>query len=358
MKVTTNIVVTLFLVVSLKVAAGEAGTPGLAITKVLNPERNELVDIYYWYPSKAADPDFVFGGNKAFKGTVASLDAKVADGKFPIILLAIGGLRSSPFHSGWIASALARQGFVVAVPQPPAARRLKPDMAAEEPWLRPGDLSLSLTYLKNNSPLKDSVRTDKVYGVGFFLGGTSMLALAGAEFDPGLYRSSCKHDGVNMDCRWFRKNGVDLEKVSYHEPDRSMQDPRIESVVAIDPELTKTFGATSLRRLPVMVSIIDIRENRDKYPGFDLPDSIRSNPEIAISRIRKSNIFSAFGVCTPEGRAMFAARDENICKDPEGIERRDVHRLIIDRILASLDDRKDFDANSAGAKRRAADSRR
>jgi predicted dienelactone hydrolase len=348
------IISTIFIIFSLNVEAEEIKIAGLIIKKVFNPEREKLVDIYYWYPAKTADANFEFGGNKFFKGTVASLGAKISEGKFPIILLSIGGMRTSLFHSGWVASGLAIKGFVVAVPQPPSAKSLKPGLAANELWLRPSDLSLSLSYLEKKSPLKDSVSTDHVYGVGFFLGGTSMLSLAGAEFDPNLYRASCKQDGVNIDCNWFRENKVDLENLPYKKLSRSMQDTRIKSIVAINPELTKTLRTNSLRRISIPISIIDIREDSDEYPGFDLADSLQSNPEITISIIQNSNLFSAFSTCTPEGVAVFATKAENICKDPKGIGRQEIHRLIIDNILEFIKAKKTNTANS-GAKRRAVD---
>jgi predicted dienelactone hydrolase len=91
------------------------------------------------------------------------------------------------------------------VAQPPAGNRLEPASASSELWLRPGDLSLSLSNIENNERLQGSADLDHVYGVGFFLGGTSMLSLAGAQFDPGLYQASCEQQGVNV-----VRNGEDL----------------------------------------------------------------------------------------------------------------------------------------------------
>ena len=158
--------------------------------KVFNSERSENIEVHIWYPAKADSTNFVFGQNKVFLGTEASLNAPITKGKYPVVLLANGGMRASPSHSGWIASGLAKSGVIVIVPQPPSFSNLSPNVASNELWLRATDLSQSLSNIENLEFFKNSIDRENVYGVGFFLGGTSMLSLAGAKFDPLLYKNS------------------------------------------------------------------------------------------------------------------------------------------------------------------------
>ena len=336
MKIRIIVLFMLYITISLCANDKEFTSSALIVKKVFSEDRKKNIEIYYWYPTKKTNSDFLYGHNKIFEGTKTNLNAKIIKGKFPIILLAHGGIRSSPYHSTWIASSLAKLGFIVAVPQIPKANELKANLATNELWLRPSDLSLSLSDLEKNSILKNSIDTNRVYGVGFFLGGTSMLSLAGANFDLDLYKTSCDNKGINIDCEWFKKNKVDLKNTEDRKLTTSMINKRIKSIVVINPELTKTLTTNSIKNLSIPVGILDIRANNHKYPELDLADSIKNNPNIKISKIADSNIFSAFSICTKKGKIIFKDEQENICKDSEKSKREDIHKSIINKIVYFL----------------------
>jgi predicted dienelactone hydrolase len=56
-------------------------------------------------------------------------------------------------------------------------------VAVNELWLRPHDLSTTLTAIEQVAVLNVRVDANQIGVVGFFLGATSALSLAGAQID-------------------------------------------------------------------------------------------------------------------------------------------------------------------------------
>ncbi|WP_077653047.1 alpha/beta hydrolase family protein [Salinivibrio kushneri] len=322
-----------WLALSFTVSAKEFAASGLASQTVFNPERESTIEVDIWYPTTLDSTHFEFGKNKVFVGTKTNRNAPIASGKHPIVLLAHGGMRASPFHAGWVASGLAKAGFIVVVPQQVGLSAANVTSAPRELWLRPSDLSISLTHLIDTAPFKQAIDTDHVYGVGFFLGGTSMLSLAGARFDPALYKQSCEQEGVNVDCQWLQKNKVDLGKVSEPMLSRTNHDDRVKAIVAINPELTKTLDAQSLGDIKVPVKVMDIRGRHAALPELEVAESIAAIPNMTLMKTPHTTIFSAFSRCTAKGAQLLALEEEgHLCQTSEQQSREEAHRLIIESI--------------------------
>lgn len=165
------------------------------------------------------------------------LDAPLAGEKFSIVLLSQGRTRSAFSHSGWIASSLAQQGYIVVVPKPPEPNEITADKAVDEITLRASDLKLGLNTLKSVEALFGGADMGEVFGVGFFLGGTSMLMLSSAQISSEKYLASCDST-KNIDCRWLRNNNIDVATIP-DEKFRPLQtENKLRSVVVISPELT------------------------------------------------------------------------------------------------------------------------
>ncbi|OOE69372.1 hypothetical protein BZG20_00065 [Salinivibrio sp. IB868] len=326
------------LALSFNVSAKEFATSGLASQTVFNPERESTIEVDIWYPTTLDSASFEFGKNKVFVGTKTNRNAPVASGKHPVVLLAHGGMRAAPFHAGWVASGLAKAGFIVVVPQQLGFSAANVTSAPSELWLRPSDLSISLTHLIDTAPFKQAIDTDHVYGIGFFLGGTSMLSLAGAKFEPALYKQSCTQEGVNIDCRWLQKNKVDLSKVSESMLGRTNHDDRVKAIVAINPELTKTLDAQSLGDIKVPVKVMDIRGRHAALPELEVAESIAAIPQMTLMKTPHTTIFSAFSRCTEKGVQILALEGEgHLCQTSAQQSREEAHRLIMNAIIRFID---------------------
>lgn len=135
-----------------------------------------------WYPTEDAG-DFVHPSGQFFDlGDViwnAALPAKV---KLPVVMLShgTGGTAES---LGWLARALAGQGYVVIGANHHGNTGVEDHHAAGFLcwWERATDLSVLLTSLGVSGFFAGQLDFDRVSAVGFSLGGHSVLALAGAQ---------------------------------------------------------------------------------------------------------------------------------------------------------------------------------
>ncbi len=222
------------------------------------PARSQAIGLTVWYPTAALETPKTIGENKVFKGVAALRDAPMAEGRYPVIVMAHGGFRAAPFHAGWIAASLAARGYIVGVPQPPTLGPRDAQAAIQEIWLRPADLSSALTAINGDPGFSSRIEPGNVAAVGFFLGGTSALALVGGRLDAQSYARSCDGPKAGIDCAWFSQSGVDLGKINASHLTASRHDQRIKAAVAVDPELSSSFAPGSLTEIKVPVAIINL----------------------------------------------------------------------------------------------------
>jgi len=335
------------LIIAMAAWAAVAWSPALAADAigvramaVAAPEREQPLAVTLWYPAGEGGTAESVGENKVFEGIPARRDADIAGGTFPIVLLSHGGLRAAPNQSGWIASRLAGLGFIVAVVPPP--RPARPRAAVSEVWLRPADLSATLTALRADPAAAGHAEPDQVAAVGFFLGGTSVLGLAGARLDAQRYARTCEPPATGPDCAWFAEGGVDLRAVDAEKLTRSNLDRRVGTVVAIDPELTASFSPESLSTISARVAIIDL--GREIAPGLDASGLHSTIPGATFAAVPDATPFSAMAACKPQGAAILSAEgeDDAICGEA-GPARDGTHtrlaEMIADAIELDLDRR-------------------
>jgi predicted dienelactone hydrolase len=315
-----------------------ADAVGLQARTVDVPGRDNPISVKFWYPAESGGDLRLVGENKIFEGVAARQEASIADGKFPVVLLSHGGLRAAPQMSNWIAADLASRGFLVAVPQPPHLEDNDAGVAVHEIWRRPNDLRATLTALERDSALGPHLDLDKVGAVGFFLGATSALALAGARLDPASYRQSCDKPGLGMDCAWFEKNAVDLSLTDDHDLARSNRDARAKVAVAIDPELSHAFTESSLAAIRVPVVIINLGASDGIKPELDASGLAVRITTSHYQAVADATPFSAFSLCKKGGAEILEdlGEDGSICLDGGKRSRAALHAQLTDLIEAAL----------------------
>jgi predicted dienelactone hydrolase len=179
----------------------------------------------------------------------------------------------------------------------------------------------------------------KVGVVGFFLGGTSALALVGARLDADSYKRSCDQPKEGMDCAWFAKTGINLRKIDAASLSVSQRDLRIKVAVAVDPELSKNLSPESLAKIRVPVSIINLGESGKTNSALEASGLGMLIPGSRYERVADAVAFSAFSLCTPSGPALLREEGEDedaICRDGSSRPREEIHREIADKIEAAL----------------------
>lgn len=322
--------------------AGAADGVGLRELAVMAPERGQALDVAFWYPASASGTPTLFGDSAIFEGVPVQLDAPMADGPFPLVLLSHGGMRAAPDVSGWMAARLVDEGFAVALVRPPGLGERGAGAAVPEIWLRPADLRATLTALAGDPELAGRMALDRVGALGFFLGGTSVLALAGGRLDEASYRRSCDAGGTGLDCAWFAQAGVDLHEVDLAPLASSKPDERVAVAVAVDPELGGSFEAASLRAIEAPVLIINLGRPDTIRPGLQASDVAAAIPTARYATVEDATPFSSFSVCKPKAAAILLeeGEDDSICRDGDGRTRVAIHaelaRLIADAFRRHL----------------------
>lgn len=319
-----------------RLAAAEA--VGMRLIEVSATDRDAALEVSLWYPTAAEGDEVLVGDNAVFYGGPALRDAPLVDGQPPLIVISHGGFRAAPNLVNWLASALASEGFVVAVVVPPALPdgRATPSVL-EELWLRPADLSATVTALETDPDFTGRVDVASVGGVGFFLGGLAVLSLAGARIDPAAFIRSCEGERRTRDCAWFAEGGVDLRQVDASRLRRSNLDPRFKAVIAVDPEFIETLQNETLRSISVPTTIVSLGSHQGMVSTLDASALASLIPGARHARIQDAGRFSSFPECKPAGPAILENEGEgDLCRDGTGRSRADIHAELATMIATVL----------------------
>ncbi|WP_424926982.1 alpha/beta hydrolase family protein [Amaricoccus tamworthensis] len=179
-------------------------------------------------------------------------------GPLPLVILSHGGLRSADDSGAWLAAGLAETGAVVVEVSAP---RIETGVeAAAEIAARPGDISRAVDVMLNHAGWAERVDTDRIAVVGFALGGTAALAVAGAEVDAAAIAGACAPGGMGSpDCDWLAGQGASLEAFALAEA----QDGRFGRAVAIAPEY-----AGALDGADVPMRVVTLNDGLTLFDAF------------------------------------------------------------------------------------------
>ncbi|MGB3200702.1 MAG: alpha/beta hydrolase, partial [Nodosilinea sp.] len=192
-------------------------------------------------------------------------------GQAPVMVFS-HGLASSPetWHD-W-ASHLASHGIVVVLPQHPGSdaeqvTEFRSGLSANVFELRefidrPLDIAFVLDELERLNPTEFEGRLNlSQVGVGgHSLGGYTALAVAGAELNIDYLRESCNVPGDSLQSRSFIHLNVSLllqcQALELEQQTFSFRDPRINSVLLVNPVNSSIFGPEGLAAVSIPVMVI------------------------------------------------------------------------------------------------------
>jgi predicted dienelactone hydrolase len=322
-----------------------AHSVGMRVVPVSVPGRGTVMDATLWYRGVGPGRSIVVGGGgPLFEGTVALAGVPIANGRWPLIVLSQGGLRSGPNIGAWMASRLAASGFMVAMLRQPDPTRLTEGQTLSEIWLRPADVSAALTTILGDGALSPRIDAARIGVVGVQIGGTAALSLAGGLLDVSSVRASCDAGGVGVDCGRFRKAGLDLHTVSLRLPGRSIVDPRVKAIVVIDPEFSRSFTQRSLASISVPVAVVNFGKPGTIWPGLNAEGLAHMVPNTQYYILPDATQYSAFPECKPGASAILREDGkEAICDDTlGGRSRAQIHDAVAQMVAAMF--RSDFAA--------------
>ena len=311
---------------------------GVTTLPLSAPERDRELTLTLWYPALPGGTPALIGDNAVFVGASAQQDAPVADGAFPTVLVSHGGLRAAPNLSGWVARRLAERGFLVVVVHGPKLGPKDAHKAVAEIWERPADLSAALTALVDSADWSNHLDRERVAALGFFLGGTATLSLAGGRLDAERIKHTCQDEPKSVDCGWFEASGVDLGSIDADAIARSNLDPRIKMAIAVDPEYSASFSTESFGTLEIPLEVFNMGGPGTIPPAFDASKLRAASPRITYAMLLGATRFSAFSLCKPKGAAILVedGGDDAICRDETADHRERVHEELAALIASHL----------------------
>ncbi|CAN7665800.1 alpha/beta hydrolase family protein [Aminobacter sp. LjRoot7] len=329
------------------VSACFASEAGVKEVSVAQPGRDLAVTV--WYPAGSGGKPTVVGDNKVFKGAAASVDAPAVPGRHPLVLLSHGS-GSSVKAMGWLATELAKAGFVVAGPNHPGTTSGF-STPAETPklWQRAGDLSAVIDALVKDPAWNSVVDADRIGVVGFSLGGATAMELSGARANLEAYASYC--DGYKKwDCAWFASgvgyvndekvtvDKVDLRSIDRARFEQSNLDPRIKTAVLADPGLAQAYDANSLKQIDIPMHFINLGEG-DSIPLAVISDQLaKLTPKGTYATVAGATHFSFLPECKEGAAELLKSFGEfdPICSDEASRPRSELHAEMIGLVKDAL----------------------
>lgn len=317
----------LSLLLGISLSSPSFANPSLGVTtiEVAGNEAGRPLQLTIWYSGIGGTVESI-GGNAVFSGESAVRDASVADQKFPLVLISHGGLRSARDSGAWLSVALARSGYIVVEVNGP-----RPNSAAEavnEIWKRPDDLARALDTVFNDPDWSQHVDKKRISIVGFALGGTAALMVAGGTLDTQSFTQSCDTVDVSPDCSWYGAQSVSLDSVDVLELKKPRRDPRIGSIVAIAPEFIQAISE-GLSTIDAPIQLIVLGNENGLSGDISANAAVHLLPNVKIS--------DGFQICTPAGPKILAedGGDPSLC-GPSVEARLGAHLSISESIIPFL----------------------
>jgi predicted dienelactone hydrolase len=323
----------LSLVLLMPISAASADT-GLNLLSITAPHQTRDIEMAIMYPSSGG-VSRPLGENGVFYGVPVHDYAKPVPGKYPIILMS-HGWGGNFARMGWLSAGLVAKGaIVVAVNHPNSTSGDTNNKNALDHWTRAQDLSAALDYVLKDPDFSGMIDTSRIYATGFSYGGWTALSLAGLKGRSDGLDKFC-HDGIAISshCRDILKAGIVISEIDQTKWNASYKDPRITSVAVIDPALTMGLSKSDVAELNVPVLMIGLGEGESRLLATDTSEK-GSNfetlfPAAKTERIIPATHFTALGLCKPNGAAILAEeKDDPVCSDPAGTDRKAVTRKII-----------------------------
>ena len=284
-----------------------------------------------WYPAVPDAVETPQAYEHAFRGRAAAGAAYRDAGPRALVLLSHGD-RGTPFNQAWLAEELAGHGYIVAAVAHWLNTRTNNEPAATlRVWERPQDVSFVISSLLEHPDWKSRIDPTRIAAAGHSSGGYTVLALAGARYDPRLMRAYCQGPRAGPDCGLVR--GIDMTRVDFRGSGAAYRDARVRAVVALAPALGPGMTADSLHAIPVPVLIAATRD--DEILPFEQHAAryAREIPRARFDALPEGGHFVFMPVCTPAGWVFTFFNEYDVCGRRHEIDRGEAHGPLVQRTL-------------------------
>lgn len=286
-----------------------------------NADGSPTLAITVWYPAStnASEQALTIGppGQPLFITGSAALDAAIAPGRFPVVLLS-HGFGGTARMMGWFGTALARAGYVVvAVDHPGSNGRdaITPNGAAWW-WERAEDLKQAWKTVQADPVLAPHLDTQRLGVAGFSAGGFAALLASGARVDVRHFVAFCKahpNDGVcapQLEAPELAARRADemfvgpSGKALLEESARDHSLPGVRAAFVMAPALVQALAPDSLGRVKVPVSIVVGTADTVAPAATNADTAAKAIPDARIQHVDGVTHYDFLGDCQAAGRAV------------------------------------------------------
>jgi predicted dienelactone hydrolase len=296
-----------------------------------------------WYPTAETNPPLRIGENPVFFGQMVQPDANIQDGRHPLVVMS-HGFGGNWRNQGWLATALAQAGYVVAAINHPGTTSR--DVTAEVGsalWLRPRDISHLITTLTDDPAWSPYLDAANITVIGHSLGGWTALELSGARMDMDRMDAQCKQHPEFAACDGLKQLEVGRAPEDREKLATDLKDNRIRAAISLDLGLARGFTPESLAAIDIPVLVIAAGAPNPKIPK-DLESGylIEHLPAILTHYhdLPGAAHFSFLPECKPNAAILLeqdVPGDGIICLDGDAAtDRSDLHQQTITLILDFL----------------------
>lgn len=301
-----------------------------AVTRITVSD-NEPFEMLVWYPTNVPEVAWQAG---PFSISATS-DAPIVTGvRFPAVLLSHGHA-GSPLSHRDLAAYLARGGYIVIAPTHvgDSAGRVEKGKSRQVLMDRPRQAKAALDAVLADERFASHIDSSRIGMVGYSAGGYTTLVIAGARPDFIHAMQYCRDHPADIGSCGSKGSTVDNDSniLAGLQKWRPVSDPRLKAMVLLDP-LAILFNTDSLAS--VHIPTLLVRPENDSYlKAAPNAAALASGlPEPPQQIVVHGSHFVFIDPCPP----AVAESAPEICKDEQGVDRRAIHSILENKILAFL----------------------
>jgi predicted dienelactone hydrolase len=302
----------------------------MEVLDLVNQHTGRPIKINLWYPK----------GMCSSAETVRCLAASTVTPR--VVVFSHGSMGSANEYS-WLLRPLAERGFVVLGISHFGeswlyGRETIDPSSVVRFWQRAQDISEALTQLSKEPLFQIELDWTNVTAVGHSAGGQTAAALAGARFNASNIADYCQSEASKLDlgCAYSRSTPSErnvspgfLQAFS-----ANYFDPRVRSIVMLDPALGPAVVDESLRAIGLPALVVGA-SNNDFLPfenhAAHYAKQLRNAELIALANNEGHFVF------IDECDHLYEAQGVPLCKDRDGVDRSKTHAQLLGIVLVFLE---------------------
>ncbi|WP_236197289.1 alpha/beta hydrolase family protein [Pseudomonas glycinae] len=293
------------------------------------------LDMVVWYPAKTTAPAQLIADDAVFVGNSAVREAPPTTGDHPLLVLS-HGFRGNWSNQAWLASALARQGYIVAaVNHPGTTTHDRSPKAAAQLWQRPADISRVIDAVTAQPEQFGAVSKERIAVAGHSLGGWTALEIAGTRFDPERFAEDCAAHQKLASCSVYKTINVADTPQAKSRISADLSDKRVSAIVSLDLGLSRGMTDASLAALPIPTLVIGAGVPSEELPAQLESANLATRLPSATSQyveISDASHFSFMSLCKPGAVALLeedSPGDGIICADGGARSREVIQQQVV-----------------------------